>query len=65
MVGALPRRAHEAARRAVGERRARGQRIFQRLERRADVVAQLFEPGARAGLAFGEQVCVFASIGRI
>ena len=40
MIGALPRRAHEAAGRAIGQRRARGQRVLERLERRADVVAQ-------------------------
>ena len=49
VVGALPRRAHEAAGRAIGERRARRQRVLERLERRADVVAQPLEPGrARA-----------------
>ena len=51
MIGALPGRAHEAAGRAVAERGIRRQRVFQRLERRADVVAQCLEPGARLGLA--------------
>ena len=40
------------------ERRARRQRVLHRLERRADVVAQRFEPGARAGLAGFDLACV-------
>ncbi len=51
----LPRRAHEAARRAVAQRRAGRQRILHGLERRADVVAQLLEPRARARLSRGDQ----------
>ena len=35
----------------IGARRCRRQCILEPLERRADVVAQLFEPGAGAGLA--------------
>src|SRR6186997_2678019 len=54
MVSALPGRADKAARRAVGERSIRRQRIFQALERRADIVAQCFEPGARLALAIVE-----------
>ena len=44
VIGAAPRRAREAARRAVGERRRRGQGIFHGFERRYDLVAQRFEP---------------------
>ena len=51
MVGALPGRADEAARRAVGKRGIRRQGIFQGLKRGADIVAQCLEPGARLGLA--------------
>ena len=51
VVGALPGRAHEAAGGAVGERRAGGQRVLDRLERGADVVAQALEPGPRPRLA--------------
>ena len=51
MIGAGPGRAGEAAGGTVCERRARRQRVLDRLERCADVVAQAFEPGARAGLA--------------
>jgi hypothetical protein len=49
MVGALPGRAHEAPGLAGIERCRR--LVFQPLERRADVVAQGFEPGPRARLA--------------
>ena len=48
---ALPGRARQSGqRRAVGESGIRRQRIFQALERRADIVAQRLEPGARLGL---------------
>jgi hypothetical protein len=57
MIGAIPRRAHEAPGRALGERRAGRQRVLQRLERRADVVAQKLEPGARTRLALGDRRC--------
>src|SRR5690606_26812103 len=49
-VAAPPRRPHEATGRARIER---GRRlIFQRLERRANLVAQLLEPSLRPGFAF-------------
>src|SRR4029077_7716813 len=51
MVGSLPRRMNEPARRTVGERGFRGQRIFQHLEGRANIITQRFEPGSRARLA--------------
>src|SRR5262249_49524352 len=56
MILALPGCALEAARSAVGEGGARGQRILQRFERRADVVAQPFEPGAGARFAFVDRI---------
>ena len=65
VIGALPRRAHEAARRALGERRAGRQRIFQRFEGRADVVAQLLEPGARAGLSVGDHEAASSTAARV
>ena len=40
-----------SGRRALAKRRCRRQRVLERLERRADVVAQVLEPGARARLA--------------
>src|SRR5262249_8399456 len=55
VVGATPGRANESARRALGERRVRRQARFERLERRADVVAQRFEPRSRACFASVEQ----------
>src|SRR5262249_29539924 len=55
VVGATPGRANKSARGAVGERRARRQGRFERLERRADVVAQRFKPRSRACLASVEQ----------
>jgi len=51
VIGARPGRADETARGAVGERRVRRQSHFERLERRADVIAQRFEPRARACFA--------------
>jgi hypothetical protein len=61
-IRALPRRAHEASRRAIGQRRARRQRIFQRFERGADVVAQLLEPGACAGLSVGDHAAASSTL---
>src|SRR5262249_47973934 len=55
VVGATPGRASESARRALGERRVRRQARFERLERRADVVAQRFEPRSRARFVSVEQ----------
>ncbi len=51
VIGAAPRRAREAAGRAVGERRIRRQCVLQRLEICADVVTQRLEPAARSRLA--------------
>src|ERR1019366_10677418 len=51
VIGAAPGRACEGAGGVLCERRARRQRILDRLERSADIVAQRFEPGSRAGLA--------------
>src|ERR1039457_7493331 len=50
VIGAAPGRACEAAGGVLCERRARRQRILDRLERSADIVAQRLEPGPRAGL---------------
>ena len=51
MVGTLPGRADEAARRAFGEGGIRRQGAFQALECGANIVAQCLEPGARLGFA--------------
>ena len=55
MIAAAPRRAHETASSLFAHARVRRQRILDRFERRADVVAQSFEPRAGAGLAICEQ----------
>ena len=56
VVGARPWRAHEAGGAVAVER---GRRVgFERLERRADVVAQQFEPLPGARLARFELTCV-------
>ena len=47
MVGAAPRGARKAPGRPIRQGRAGGQSIFQRLERRNDVVAQASEPSRR------------------
>src|SRR5712671_5285302 len=62
MVAAAPRRARETARRPVAKRCTGRQSVLQRLERRADVVAQPFEPAARAGLAGFDLSGVHASL---
>src|ERR1700722_12867731 len=59
VIGAIPRRAHEAARRTIGQWRAWGQRVLQRLEGRDDPVAQVLEPGLRRRFALLD----FAGIG--
>src|SRR5262249_61314672 len=51
VTGASPRRAAEAACRAVGERGVRRQSRFEPPERRADVITQRLEPRARACFA--------------
>ena len=51
MIGALPGRTDKAASAAVDERGIRRKSVFQALKRSADIVSQLFEPGARLGLA--------------
>ena len=56
MVGASPRCAEESAGGSIGERCARWQRGFKRLQRDADLVAQRFEPRLRARLAGFEHV---------
>ena len=48
VVGALPRRAHEAAGRAVDKRRAMRKIVLDCFEGRANIIAQLLEPRARA-----------------
>ena len=53
MVGALPRRALETP--GIAGIEGRGRVVLQPLERRADVVAQGFEPGAGAGLAIVDE----------
>src|SRR5581483_10870309 len=54
VIGALPRRAGEAASRTVGERRIARQASFEGLEFRANVVAQPFEPALCARLTLVE-----------
>ncbi len=51
VIGALPGRALEAAGRAIGQRAPAGSASSTVSKRRADVVAQLLEPGAGAVLA--------------
>jgi hypothetical protein len=51
MVGALMGRSNEPASGAVYERRAVGQVVLDRLEGRADIVAQALKPCAGACLA--------------
>ena len=58
VIGARPGLALEPARRPVGMRHRLGQRVLQRLEGAADVVAQALEPGAGAVLAGFERVGV-------
>jgi hypothetical protein len=53
VVGALPRRAHEAS--GVARIERGGRLVLKPLERRADVVAQRFEPVARPLLALLDQ----------
>ena len=57
VIGAAPRRAHEAAGGTVGERRVRGEGVLDRLEGRQNPVAQALEPG------FGTGFALFASVG--
>ena len=66
LVGARPRRAHEARGRAVAQRRRRRQVRLHALERQAQVVAQGLEPRLRARLVLVERIVgrshhVFAS----
>jgi hypothetical protein len=47
MIGPAPRRPHKPAGRAIGQWRASGQGVFQRLESGNDAVAQGLEPFPR------------------
>ena len=58
MVGALPGRAHKPTSCTVYERRAIGQVVLDRLEGRADIVAQALKPCAGACLAGLDQSSV-------
>src|SRR5437773_6350568 len=63
MVGASPRCAEESAGGSIGERCARWQRGFKRLQRDADLVAHRFEPRLRARLAGFEHVLAHENLG--